>query len=199
MPSLTASTMSSLLRLTFFSTATTGLILQYAASCSQAASSSAASSAVSALKTALRSSLSSQVLKRWFPAFLLAFLSSSSFFFCASVRSSGFFTSAYLLFLMAVAFADRSLYSFVAGPSPFFGLAAAAADFAACHSSRLTSSKASFIQLTTWNGSMTHLAFGHLRFTSDFIHRAPSAVTTSIDLLCSRVSSSRNRLSTSLP
>jgi hypothetical protein len=43
MPSLTASTMSSLLRLTFFSTATTGLILQYAASCSQAASSSAAS------------------------------------------------------------------------------------------------------------------------------------------------------------
>ena len=74
-----------------------------------------------------------------------------------------------------------------------------AAALAAFHSSQRTASSASFIHWTTWKGSMTHLAFGHLRFTSAFIHLAPSAVTTSTARLCSRVSPSRNRPSTSLP
>jgi hypothetical protein len=41
--------------------------------------------------------------------------------------------------------------------------------------------------------------WGQRRLTSCLIHLAPSAVTTSMARLCSRVSSSRNRLSTSLP
>ena len=41
---------------------------------------------------------------------------------------------------------------------------------------------------------MTHLALGQRRLTSCLIHLAPSAVTTSMARLCSRVSSSRNRL-----
>lgn len=75
------------------------------------------------------------------------------------------------------------------------GVAARAALLATCHSPQRTSSRASFIQLTTWKGSMTHLAFGHRRFTSVLIHLAPSAVTTSTPRRCSRVSSSRNRVS----
>lgn len=77
------------------------------------------------------------------------------------------------------------------------GLALAA--LAAFHSSRRTASSASFIHWTTWKGSVTHLALGQRRLTSCLIHLAPSAVTTSMARLCSRVSSSRNRLSTSLP
>jgi hypothetical protein len=79
------------------------------------------------------------------------------------------------------------------------GLAALAAALAAFHSSQRTASSASFIHWTTWKGSMTHLALGQRRLTSCLIHLAPSAVTTSMARLCSRVSSSRNRLSTSLP
>ena len=68
------------------------------------------------------------------------------------------------------------------GPSPLRldGAAACAFLLATCHSSRRSSSSASFIQLTTWNGSITHLAFGHPLFTGSRIQRAPSAVTTSM-------------------
>ena len=78
-------------------------------------------------------------------------------------------------------------------------MTALAAALAAFHSSQRTASSASFIHWTTWKGSMTHLALGQRRLTSCLIHLAPSAVTTSMARLCSRVSSSRNRLSTSLP
>ena len=125
---------------------------------------------------------------------------------CDSVRSSGFFTRAYLLFLMEAALALSSsatsgATSFLLGRPrlPVLGTTALASAFAACHSSRLTRSSASFAHSTTWKGSITHLALGHRLLTSVFIHLAPSAVTTSMALLCSRVSSSRNRFSTSLP
>lgn len=73
---------------------------------------------------------------------------------------------------------------------PRFGVAALAALLATCHSSRRTPSRASFIQLTTRKGSMTHSALGHHRLTGVFIHRQPSAATTSMPSLCSRASSS---------
>ena len=90
------------------------------------------------------------------------------------------------------------------GSSPLAGLprlpsGLGLAALAAFHSSQRTASSASFIHWTTWKGSMTHLALGQRRLTSCLIHLAPSAVTTSMARLCSRVSSSRNRLSTSLP
>ena len=50
------------------------------------------------------------------------------------------------------------------------GVAALAALLATCHSSRHTPSRASFIRLTTWKGSMTHSALGHHRLTSIYIH-----------------------------
>ena len=64
------------------------------------------------------------------------------------------------------------------------GRAASQAPFAALHSQRRTSSRASFIHATTWKGSIAHRALRHLRLTSDLIHLAPSAVTTSMPHLC---------------
>ena len=78
------------------------------------------------------------------------------------------------------------------GSSPLAGLprlpsGLGLAALAAFHSSQRTASSASFIHWTTWKGSMTHLALGQRRLTSCPIRLAPSAVTTSMARLCSRV------------
>nr|WP_242622219.1 hypothetical protein [Olsenella sp. Marseille-P4559] len=118
----------------------------------------------------------------------------------------GFFTRAYLLPLIGAApaaspAATSGATSFLRGLPlrPVLGTTARAPAFAACHPSRLASSRAPLVRCTTWKGPMTRLALGHRLLTGSLIRLAPSAVTTSVPHLCLRVSPSRKGDGTSFP
>ena len=100
---------------------------------------------------------------------------------CLSVRSPGFFNTAYLT--------PRMRLTDFSSPSRR----------AWFHRRLRTLSSASLIQLTMWNPSSTRSTFGHHRSTHESIHRAPSPVTSLMEARCSGVNAWKNRPNTSLP